>query len=135
MPRLTMTAGVKSFPVVPEAPLALLSYCASSIAMTIMNKYVLSGHKFHMNFLLLTIQVPPLIPAKSSSSSPSQSPSQQFPCSSWSFAKGSDSSLTDLLTKRTRSPVQPAHQPKSLIIFPIFHRVPRLAPSRCHDIH
>lgn len=40
-----------------EAPVALLCYCVSSIAMTIMNKYVLSGHKFHLNLLLLTIQV------------------------------------------------------------------------------
>lgn len=40
-----------------EAPLALAAYCFSSIAMTIMNKYVLSGHKFHLNFFLLMVQV------------------------------------------------------------------------------
>lgn len=40
-----------------EVPLALFCYCVSSISMTLMNKYVLSSHKFKMNFLLLTLQV------------------------------------------------------------------------------
>ncbi len=40
-----------------QAPLALLAYCCASISMTIMNKYVLSSHKFHLNFFLLLVQV------------------------------------------------------------------------------
>jgi len=35
---------------------ALLCYCASSILMTVTNKYVLSGMDFNLNFLLLCIQ-------------------------------------------------------------------------------
>ncbi|KAK0539141.1 GDP-mannose transporter into the lumen of the Golgi [Tilletia horrida] len=34
----------------------ILSYCASSIAMTVVNKYVLSGKKFNMNLLVLLCQ-------------------------------------------------------------------------------
>ncbi|KAG0664052.1 GDP-mannose transporter into the lumen of the Golgi [Rhodotorula mucilaginosa] len=36
--------------------LPVLCYCASSILMTVINKYVVSGSQFNMNFLLLTIQ-------------------------------------------------------------------------------
>ncbi|GAA5980790.1 hypothetical protein JCM10908_003869 [Rhodotorula pacifica] len=36
--------------------LPVLCYCASSILMTVINKYVVSGSHFNMNFLLLTIQ-------------------------------------------------------------------------------
>lgn len=39
-----------------ESVLALLSYCVSSILMTVFNKYVLSSHAFRMNFFLLLIQ-------------------------------------------------------------------------------
>lgn len=35
---------------------ALLCYCASSILMTVTNKYVLSGMHFNLNFLLLCVQ-------------------------------------------------------------------------------
>jgi GDP-mannose transporter len=35
----------------------VLAYCGSSILMTVMNKYVLSGLDFNLNFLLLCIQV------------------------------------------------------------------------------
>lgn len=42
---------------ISEKTLALAAYCLSSIAMTIVNKYVLSGHKFHLNFFLLMMQV------------------------------------------------------------------------------
>jgi GDP-mannose transporter len=35
---------------------ALLCYCASSILMTVTNKYVLSGMDFNLNFLLLCVQ-------------------------------------------------------------------------------
>lgn len=37
--------------------LPILSYCGSSILMTVANKYVLSGLNFNMNFLLLAVQV------------------------------------------------------------------------------
>ena len=40
-----------------EVIVALLTYCVSSILMTVTNKYVLSSLHFHMNFLLLAIQV------------------------------------------------------------------------------
>lgn len=39
-------------PVVP-----VLSYCASSILMTVTNKFVLSGVGFNLNFFLLAVQV------------------------------------------------------------------------------
>ena len=35
----------------------ILSYCASSILMTVTNKYVLSGFGFNLNFFLLAVQV------------------------------------------------------------------------------
>lgn len=35
----------------------VLAYCGSSIMMTVMNKYVLSGLDFNLNFLLLCVQV------------------------------------------------------------------------------
>lgn len=34
----------------------VLAYCGSSIMMTVMNKYVLSGLDFNLNFLLLCVQ-------------------------------------------------------------------------------
>lgn len=37
--------------------LPVLAYCSSSIMMTVMNKYVLSGLDFNLNFLLLCVQV------------------------------------------------------------------------------
>jgi len=39
-----------------EATIAILSYCCSSILMTVTNKYVLSGHHFNLNFFMLCIQ-------------------------------------------------------------------------------
>ncbi|KAL2823976.1 GDP-mannose transporter 1 [Aspergillus cavernicola] len=45
-----------SNPVVNNAPLSVLAYCGSSILMTVMNKYVLSGADFNLNFCLLFIQ-------------------------------------------------------------------------------
>ncbi|MBW0479922.1 hypothetical protein O181_019637 [Austropuccinia psidii MF-1] len=36
--------------------LPVFCYCAASILMTVVNKFVVSGHHFTMNFLLLTIQ-------------------------------------------------------------------------------
>lgn len=45
-------AAVANNPVFP-----VLSYCASSILMTVTNKYVLSGLGFNLNFFLLCVQV------------------------------------------------------------------------------
>lgn len=47
----------------PSTPLSnnpilpILSYCASSILMTVTNKYVLSGTDYNLNFFLLCVQV------------------------------------------------------------------------------
>jgi len=47
-----------SLPAVANQPLvAVLSYCASSIMMTVTNKYVLSGLDYNLNFFLLCVQV------------------------------------------------------------------------------
>lgn len=40
--------------------LPIVSYCGSSILMTVTNKYVLSGMDFNLNFFLLCVQVCPL---------------------------------------------------------------------------
>lgn len=37
--------------------LPILSYCGSSILMTVTNKYVLAGTGFNLNFFLLAVQV------------------------------------------------------------------------------
>lgn len=39
-----------------SAPISIFSYCASSILMTVTNKYVLSGFSFNLNFFLLAVQ-------------------------------------------------------------------------------
>ncbi|KAL3445184.1 hypothetical protein BJX65DRAFT_281876 [Aspergillus insuetus] len=39
-----------------NAVLSVLAYCGSSILMTVMNKYVLSGADFNLNFFLLCVQ-------------------------------------------------------------------------------
>lgn len=44
--------GMSNSPALP-----VLAYCGSSILMTVMNKYVLSGLDFNLNFLLLMVQV------------------------------------------------------------------------------
>lgn len=46
------TGAVANNPVFP-----VLSYCASSILMTVTNKFVLSGLGFNLNFFLLCVQV------------------------------------------------------------------------------
>ena len=48
----TPLAAVTNNPVFP-----VLSYCASSILMTVTNKFVLSGLGFNLNFFLLCVQV------------------------------------------------------------------------------
>jgi hypothetical protein len=47
----TPTTSIMNHPMLP-----LLSYCASSILMTVLNKYCLSGD-FNLNFFLLCVQV------------------------------------------------------------------------------
>lgn len=53
--------AVKSLPNVASISnspsLSVLAYCGSSILMTVMNKYILSGLDFNLNFLLLCVQV------------------------------------------------------------------------------
>lgn len=44
--------SVSNNPILP-----VLAYCGSSILMTVMNKYVLSGTNFNLNFFLLCVQV------------------------------------------------------------------------------
>jgi hypothetical protein len=51
-PRSAPASAVASSPILP-----VLAYCGSSILMTVMNKYVLSGLDFNLNFLLLMVQV------------------------------------------------------------------------------
>lgn len=46
------SAAVVNNPIFP-----VLSYCASSILMTVTNKFVLSGLGFNLNFFLLCVQV------------------------------------------------------------------------------
>ncbi|KAJ5812539.1 GDP-mannose transporter [Penicillium riverlandense] len=43
-------------PISNNPALPVLAYCGSSIMMTVMNKYVLSGLDFNLNFLLLMVQ-------------------------------------------------------------------------------
>jgi GDP-mannose transporter len=45
-------AALANNPIIP-----ILSYCASSILMTVTNKYVLSGTDYNLNFFLLCVQV------------------------------------------------------------------------------
>jgi GDP-mannose transporter len=45
-------ASLSNNPILP-----IISYCASSILMTVTNKYVLSGIDFNLNFFLLCVQV------------------------------------------------------------------------------
>ena len=47
-----MPAAINNNPVFP-----VLSYCASSIMMTVTNKFVLSGTGYNLNFFLLCVQV------------------------------------------------------------------------------
>lgn len=46
-----------SSPLSSNPILPILSYCGSSILMTVTNKYVLSGLDFNLNFFLLCVQV------------------------------------------------------------------------------
>lgn len=50
--RSQLPSSVANNPIFP-----VLAYCGSSILMTVMNKYVLSGSDFNLNFFLLCVQV------------------------------------------------------------------------------
>ncbi|QMW25334.1 hypothetical protein G4B84_000579, partial [Aspergillus flavus NRRL3357] len=50
-PRSVPSSSLSGNPVLP-----VLAYCGSSILMTVMNKYVLSGLDFNLNFFLLCVQ-------------------------------------------------------------------------------
>lgn len=53
-----------------ESPIPpVLSYCASSIMMTVANKYILSFPAFNLNFFLLAVQVSPVASARASANS------------------------------------------------------------------
>lgn len=53
----SQTRGAPSPPIANHPMLPIISYCGSSILMTVTNKYVLSGHDFNLQFFLLCIQV------------------------------------------------------------------------------
>ncbi|CCH44158.1 GDP-mannose transporter 1 [Wickerhamomyces ciferrii] len=42
--------------IVNNGPVSIFAYCASSILMTVTNKYVVNGFQFNMNFVLLLVQ-------------------------------------------------------------------------------
>ncbi|KAF7717843.1 GDP-mannose transporter [Penicillium ucsense] len=55
-PPLNRAASSPSSSISNNPALPILAYCGSSILMTVMNKYVLSGLDFNLNFLLLMVQ-------------------------------------------------------------------------------
>jgi hypothetical protein len=56
-PLQTRYTPAPSTPLSNNPILPILSYCASSILMTVTNKYVLSGTDYNLNFFLLCVQV------------------------------------------------------------------------------
>ena len=57
-PSSTMQGPPIPIPSVANNPLvSILTYCGSSILMTVANKYVVSGRNFNLNFFLLFVQV------------------------------------------------------------------------------
>lgn len=66
-PRSTPPNPIANNPILP-----VLAYCGSSIMMTVMNKYVLSGLDFNLNFLLLMVQVREEALCSKNSSAPDQ---------------------------------------------------------------
>ncbi|KAI9511546.1 UDP-galactose transporter [Russula earlei] len=54
--RKAMATGSVKEPLISSASLSIVCYCLASILMTVVNKFVVSGRHFSMNFLLLTIQ-------------------------------------------------------------------------------
>lgn len=54
----TQHAPSFNFAKIENSPLvSILAYCLSSISMTVVNKYVVSGHEWNMNFFYLAVQV------------------------------------------------------------------------------
>lgn len=53
---VTRSAKGSSTSITENPVIAILSYCGSSILMTVTNKYVLSGRDFNLNFFLLCVQ-------------------------------------------------------------------------------
>lgn len=53
---VTRSSKGSSVSVTENPVVAILSYCGSSILMTVTNKYVLSGRDFNLNFFLLCVQ-------------------------------------------------------------------------------
>lgn len=51
-PKFTPASNWQNNPILP-----VLSYCASSILMTVANKYILSFPDYNLNFFLLAVQV------------------------------------------------------------------------------
>jgi len=51
------TSTASSASITNSPMVAILSYCGSSILMTVTNKYVLGGRDFNLNFFLLCVQV------------------------------------------------------------------------------
>ena len=56
-PPMTRTHHVPTISATNNPILPILSYCGSSILMTVTNKFVLSGLGFNLNFFLLCVQV------------------------------------------------------------------------------
>ncbi|KAH9993692.1 UAA transporter [Russula compacta] len=54
--RKAVATGSVKEPFISSASLSIVCYCVASILMTVVNKYVVSGRNFSMNFLLLCIQ-------------------------------------------------------------------------------
>jgi len=54
--RKAVATGSVKEPLISSASLSVACYCVASIVMTVVNKFVVSGRNFSMNFLLLTIQ-------------------------------------------------------------------------------
>lgn len=56
-PSPVMRSSSRPASITENPTLSILAYCGSSILMTVMNKYVLSGVDFNLNFFLLCVQV------------------------------------------------------------------------------
>jgi len=54
--RKAVATGSVKEPLISSASLSIACYCLASITMTVVNKYVVSGRNFSMNFLLLCMQ-------------------------------------------------------------------------------
>lgn len=50
--------------IVDNGPVSVVAYCVSSISMTVVNKYVVSGSSWNLTFLYLAIQVRRCLPLR-----------------------------------------------------------------------